>query len=96
MQQSFIEEVVDDVWNIYAGIENLIFVLPSKRAGTFLKTAISKKARRTIQAPDIYSIEEFIEVVAGTSYANNTQQLFELYKAYLETGEYEKESFDSF
>ena len=96
MQQSFIEDVVDDVWNIHEGIDHLIFILPSKRAGTFLKMALSKKVNRTIHSPAIYSIEEFIEMVAGISYANNTQQLFELYKAYLQIGDYKKESFDSF
>ena len=96
MQQSFIEDVVEDVWNTHNSSSNLIFILPSKRAGTFLKKALSKKANTTIQSPDVYSIEEFIEIVAGISYANNTQQLFELYQAYLETGTYEKESFDSF
>lgn len=96
MQQSFIEEVVDDVWNNYKSFNNLLFILPSKRAGTFLKKALSKKANETILAPDIYSIEEFIEFVAGISYATNTQQVFELYEAYLQTGTFEKEPFDSF
>ncbi|MGB3149934.1 MAG: PD-(D/E)XK nuclease family protein [Maribacter sp.] len=94
--QSFIEDVIDDVWGTYNAVDNLIFILPSKRAGTFLKKALSKKADKTLQAPDIYSIEEFIENMAGISYANNTQQLFEIYKAYLETGTFEKESFDSY
>ncbi len=96
MQQSFIEEVVEDVWKIHSGIDDIIFILPSKRAGTFLKKALSKRAGKTIQSPDVYSIEEFIELVAGISYANTTEQLFELYKTYTETGTYEKESFDSF
>lgn len=96
MQQSFIEDVIDDLWNIHESVDNFIFILPSKRAGTFLKKAISKKAKKTIQSPAIYSIEEFIETVAEIVSANNTQQLFELYKAYLEIGDYEKESFDSF
>ena len=96
MQQSFIEDVVENVWNTHSGVDDIVFVLPSKRAGTFLKKALSKKANKTIQSPDVYSIEEFIELVAGISYANNTEQLFELYRTYAETGTYEKESFDSF
>lgn len=94
--QSFIEDVVDDIWNTHNGVDNIIFILPSKRAGTFLKKALFRKANKTILAPDIYSIEEFIEIISQISYANNTQQIFELYKAYLESGTYEKESFDSF
>jgi hypothetical protein len=94
--QTFIEDVVDKVWEEYASISNIIFVLPSKRAGTFLKEAISRKAGKTIFAPVVYSIEEFVEKVSGLEYATNTQQLFELYTAYLQTGDYEKETFDTF
>ncbi|MFS4468939.1 PD-(D/E)XK nuclease family protein [Maribacter sp. 2210JD10-5] len=93
---SFIDEVVDDVWEKYDHISELIFVLPSKRAGNFLKTAISKKAGKTLVAPHIYSIEEFIEKLSGLTYASNTQQLFELYEAYLQTGTFEKDSFDTY
>lgn len=94
--QSFIEEVIDDVWDKYADFEQLIFILPSKRSGTFLKKAISKKIGKTSISPSIYSIEEFIEQVSGITYVNNTQQLFELYEAYLKIGDFEKESFESF
>ncbi len=62
----------------------------------FLKEAISKKAGKTIFAPVVYSIEEFVEKVSGLEYATNTQQLFELYTAYLQTGDFEKETFDTF
>lgn len=94
--QTFIEEVVDKVWERYNGVDNLTFVLPSKRAGNFLKETISKKTKKTIFAPTVYSIEEFVEQVANISYASSTEQIFELYRAYLEAGTYEKESFDSF
>ena len=94
--QTFIEEVVDKVWKENDSISNIIFVLPSKRAGTFLKEAISRKAGKTIFAPIVYSIEEFVEKISGLEYATNTQQLFELYTAYLQTGDYEKETFDTF
>ncbi len=94
--RTFINEVVDQVWEKYGAVDHIRFILPSKRAGTFLKDAISQKAGKTIFAPDIYSIEEFIEKVSGVSYATSTEQLFELYRAYLETGDYKKDSFDAF
>src|SRR6056297_2184845 len=93
---SFLEEVIDELYTIGVDIDQCIYVLPSKRAGTFLKKVISKKIGKTIVSPEIYSIEEFIEKVSGLSYASQTQQLFQLYKAYLEVGTYEKESFESF
>lgn len=94
--RTFIEDVVDEIWDKYTSIHTITFILPSKRAGTFLKKVLSKKAGKTIFAPTIYSIEEFIEHVSGLTYATNTEQLFELYKAYLETGEFNKDAFDAF
>jgi ATP-dependent helicase/nuclease subunit B len=94
--RTFIDDVVDKVWNEHPSISNVIFVLPSKRAGTFLKEALSKKAGKPIFAPAVHSIEEFVESVSGLSYATNTEQVFELYTAYLQTGTYKKETFDTF
>lgn len=94
--RTFIEDVVDKVWTQYDAIEQLTFILPSKRAGSFLKKVLSKKVGKTMFAPNIYSIEEFIENVSKLSYATTTEQIFELYTAYLQTGEFEKDSFDAF
>ncbi|UWX54835.1 hypothetical protein NYZ99_19080 [Maribacter litopenaei] len=93
---SFLDEVIDELCSQEVKLAECIYILPSKRAGTFLKKIISKKLGKTILSPDVYSIEEFVEKIADLSYATQTQQLFELYKAYLESGTYEKESFESF
>ena len=94
--QSFIEDVVKDVLLKNQNTGEVIFILPSKRAGVFLKKILSKSISKTVLAPEIYSIEDFIEKVSGLVTANVTCQLFELYKSYLSVGDYEKESFDSF
>lgn len=94
--QSFIKDVVKDVLGTEQGIEDVIFVLPSKRAGVFLQQEIGKSINQTVLAPEIYSVEDFIGHISGLVTANTTTQLFELYKAYLAIGDYEKESFDSF
>ena len=85
-----------ELWEKNDSFDNLIFILPGKRAGTFLKNSISRVTEKIIFAPEIYSIESFIEMISGLSYATNTQQLFELYKAYLDVGRDEKEGFYSF
>ena len=94
--QSFLNQIIEELWKKNASFDNLVFILPGKRAGTFLKNGISEIVGRTIFAPEIYSIESFIEVISGLSYATSTQQLFELYSSYLQTGTDEKESFYSF
>jgi len=94
--QSFLNQIAEELWEKNDSFDNLIFILPGKRAGTFLKNSISKIAIKTIFAPEIYSIESFVEVISGLSYATNTQQLFELYNVYINMGSEEKESFYSF
>ncbi len=97
MMQSFIEEVVQELLDNGTNLTDTIFVLPSKRAGTFLKNTISKNIHQTIFAPEIYSIESFIELISGLEYASSTEQLFTLYKSYLQTStEKDKDSFLSF
>tara|TARA_R110002020_G_scaffold114593_2_gene263460 strand:- start:76783 stop:79527 length:2745 start_codon:yes stop_codon:yes gene_type:complete len=94
--KSFLEEVVEEVWEEYGNLDNVIFVLPSKRAGTFLKNSIAKRTSKTIFAPRIYSIETFVEEISGLSYASNTEQLFQLYECYLDTMKGEMDSFFTF
>tara|TARA_R110000796_G_scaffold183498_2_gene299938 strand:+ start:6884 stop:9613 length:2730 start_codon:yes stop_codon:yes gene_type:complete len=95
--QSFIEDVVHEVVKKNSTISNIVFVLPSKRAGTFLRNSLSKIINETSFAPEIYSIENFIETISGLTYATNTEQLFSLYNSYLKTSkEKDKDSFLTF
>ena len=94
--KSFIEEVLEKVLSQYGQLNDLTFVLPSKRAGTFLKMAIAQRSTKTILSPKILSVEDFIEQLSGLTYSSQNQLLFLLYESYLETGTYEKESFDAF
>ena len=59
------------------------FILPSKRAGLFLKQELMKQLDTTIISPEILSIEEFIEEVSGLTPINNTEVLFKFYNIYL-------------
>jgi RecB family exonuclease len=94
--QSFIEGIVADILENRESIGNLVFVLPSKRGGHFLKKAIASSTNRTLFAPEIYSIEGFIERLSGIRYATNTQLLFELYSTYLTITPGEKDNFYAF
>lgn len=94
--QSFLEEVLDNLTIESHSLEHSVFVLPSKRAGNFLINALANKSKRTFFSPEVYSIEGFVEKVAGISYATNTQQLFELYSVYQKTSKTEIDSFFAF
>lgn len=94
--QSFLEEVIDNLADEFHALEDTVFVLPSKRAGNFLITALANKSKKTFFSPEVFSIEGFVEKISGISYANNTQQLFELYSIYRKTSKTEVDSFFAF
>ena len=78
----FLDEVLDALAESHDSFEDLVFILPNKRAGTFLLNALAKRADKTAFAPRIISIEELLEELSGLRYASRTLQLFELYNAY--------------
>ncbi len=94
--ESFLEDVVEEIGEKYGTFDNLIFILPSKRAGTFLRNAMANTSEKTFFAPDIYSIERFIETISGLSFATQIQQLFFLYEASLEKTSTEQDNFYTF
>lgn len=96
VMQSFLEAVVNNIVEKQDSYENLVFVLPSKRAGTFLRRAIAKAANKTFFSPEIFSIESFVEEISGLAYATGTQQLFTLYHVYLAQETRGKDDFFTF
>jgi len=94
--QSFLETVIAQLRKKHDSLENLVFVLPSKRAGTFARNYIAQTAQKTSFAPAIYSIETYVERIAGISYATNTEQLFELFQTYEQITQGEKDNFYAF
>ncbi|MCG2459328.1 PD-(D/E)XK nuclease family protein [Flavobacteriaceae bacterium F89] len=93
---TFLEEIAAKTVKDEKSLANTIYILPSKRAGTFLRNNISKTIGKTSFAPTILSIESFVEMISGLSFATTTHQLFVLYESYLQTFPGEKEDFHSF
>lgn len=79
---SFISNVVEDVFSKEKGFSNLTFVLPSQRACVFLKEQIFKKIPVSTFLPKIISIENYIQELADISLIDTTQLLFEFYSVY--------------
>lgn len=94
---SFISNVVEHVFNIRKNYSSLTFVLPSQRAGVFLKQEVLKKIPKTSFLPKIISIENYIQELADVALIDNTQLIFEFYSIYKETlPQKNLESFESF
>ena len=93
---SFLQEVAQSVCSENRDIDSYIFVLPSKRAGNFLKSALAREMGKTIFAPQVLSVEEFIQLIAGQESTTRINLLFTLYEAYLQVIPEEPESYESF
>lgn len=96
--KSFLKEVLLELYNANEDLSDLLFIVPSKRAGLFLKKELVEiYADTTLFAPIILSIEEFIIQLSGLQQIDNTQTLFEFYETYLNTHpDTEKENFETF
>ena len=80
--ESFIREVLQKLKNSGTPLSEIIFILPSKRAGSYLIKEFSGISEKNIFAPTIYSVEEFTEVISGLETIDNTISLFEFYDVY--------------
>ncbi|MDG1805960.1 PD-(D/E)XK nuclease family protein [Flavicella sp.] len=94
--KSFLSEVVEQLLKENSSIVDLVCVLPSERAGVFLKEEFKKQISGTTFLPKIISIEKFIETISGFQKAETVPLLFEFYKVYLDSEKVNPESFDSF
>ena len=95
--QSFIEEVLNQIKNEGINFSESIFILPSKRAGTFLKSKLQNYIDGTSFSPEVLSIEEFVEQISGLRQATSLELLFKLYTVYKDSHvTKDVESFDHF
>jgi len=94
---AFLEETIRTIQNKHEDISNCTLILPSKRAGGFLKNYILKHTAKTIFSPKIISIEEFIEELSGLKIISSEELLIKSYQAYSATEAIdEKESFEDY
>ncbi|MCF6128593.1 PD-(D/E)XK nuclease family protein [Flavobacterium sp. AS60] len=78
-------------------LSELTIVLPNKRAKVFLLEELKKLVSNNVFAPEIISIEEFIQDIAGIRSVDSVELLFEFYEVYLSLTEKAKqESFENF
>lgn len=94
---TFIFDVLKDLQNNNSNLSELTFVLPSKRAGLFLKHQLYKVSNQTVFSPTIISIEEFVEELSQLKTIPNTELLFEFYSTYTQlTKKEETDTFEVF
>lgn len=61
--QSFISETLDSILQNTKSFENVVFILPSQRAGVFVKETFKKKISAGF-LPEIINIGDFVEEIS--------------------------------
>lgn len=92
--QSFISETLDTILQSTKTFENVVFVLPSQRAGVFVKESFKKKVSAGF-LPEIINIGDFVEDISEMKKIDSVQLLFHFYTIYKEQEE-NPDSFDVF
>lgn len=95
---SFLDKIASVLLQNHAAtLPKTIVVLPNKRAKIFLLEALKKQVSTNILAPQIISIEDFIQDIAGIRTIDPIELLFEFYEVYLsQTDASKQQSFELF
>ncbi|MEL4306967.1 PD-(D/E)XK nuclease family protein [Joostella sp. CR20] len=96
--ESFLAQIATKIYQAHkSNLATLTIILPSKRAVVFLKNELLKIADQATIAPQILSIEDFVQQLANLKVATNIQLTFEFYEVYRKlTPENEQEDFYAF
>ncbi|MFY0604536.1 MAG: PD-(D/E)XK nuclease family protein [Flavobacteriaceae bacterium] len=92
--QTFITETIEDILKTTDTFNDVIFILPSQRAGVYVKQALKERISIGF-LPEIITIEQFIERISSLKKADTLQLLFDFYTIY-KAQEKEPASFDNF
>ena len=80
-----------------ANLDQTIIILPNKRAKIFLLEAFKNKLPTFTFAPEIKSIEDYIQEMAKIRTVDSIELLFEFYSVYLSiTGKEKQQTFEQF
>ena len=95
---TFLHKLAQEILKSHSNtLLDLVVILPNKRAKVFLLAELKKSVSDNIFAPNIISIEDFIQDIAGIRSIDSVELLFEFYNVYLSVTEKEQqESFESF
>ncbi|MDN3678570.1 PD-(D/E)XK nuclease family protein [Flavobacterium paronense] len=95
---TFLHQLSQEILKIYSdNLSELTIVLPNKRAKVFLLDELKKLVSNTVFAPEIISIEDFIQDIAGIRSVDSVELLFTFFEVYLSLTDKDKQdSFENF
>ncbi|MBP9151836.1 MAG: PD-(D/E)XK nuclease family protein [Flavobacteriales bacterium] len=81
--KTFLEDIAEELLKGGGNdFSKTCIVLPNKRAGVFLRDAISRQSNKAIWAPTVLSIEDFVFSLSDVVKADQTTLLFSFYEVY--------------
>lgn len=93
--QSFLRNTAQEILQSFPETQNLVIVLPNRRAGLFFTKHLGTLIEKPTWMPEIKTIEDVFYQYAGQRPSDDLSLIFELYKVY-QTMHPEPESFDRF
>ena len=95
---TFLDKIVNHLLQKYSeNLSEIVIVLPNKRAKVFLLDKLKNHFENYFFAPQIVSIEEFVQELSGFRAIDNIELLFEFYQVYLRLNNSESpQNFDQF
>ncbi|WP_291786474.1 PD-(D/E)XK nuclease family protein [Cecembia sp.] len=92
---SFLRNTAQDILKKHETLQDIVIVLPNRRAGLFFRQHLGSLIQTPIWMPEIKTIEDVFYQLAGQRPADNLSLIFELYQVYQNLNK-EAESFDRF
>lgn len=93
----FLEIVADRVLALQEKYERCAVVFPNQRPAVFLRKHIAKRIQQPIFLPDVLTLEELLNDVAGLIKQDFITQLFQLYDAHISVAENDQvDTFDEY
>ncbi len=95
---SFLNRVAQHIFQYYPqSTEKICVVLPTKRAGLFLKKEIAKVFNKTIWAPNIISMDDFMSELSNSKSISSFELTLHFYKVYVDcTAAEDRDDFNEF
>jgi len=94
---TFLDEIAEEIINSKYSFESIKIVVPSRRASLFLKNALAHQVQKPAFAPEIVSIENFVEELSALKKVAPVDLIFDFYAAYQDVSDEKKrDSFDQF
>lgn len=84
--KTFLEEIAEQLIRVGGNdFSNTCIILPNRRAGVFLRDALSRTAKKAIWAPSVLSIEDFVFQLSDYTKIEQATLLFTCFEVYQKT-----------